>query len=89
MGMHPERRERRNVENAAFGAGTRHNLPVQTASTTYRNIQEICELEKKALAHRSVSARIGDIIATQAGRMWFIVFSRWRCSISVLTASLM
>lgn len=47
---------------------------MQTASTTYHNIKEICELEKKALAHRSVSARIGDTIATQAGRMWFIVF---------------
>ena len=42
-------------------------------STTYRNIQEICEMEKKALAHRSLSARIGDIIATHAGRMWFIL----------------
>jgi uncharacterized membrane protein len=42
--------------------------------TTHRNIQEICELERKALARRSLSARIGDVIATQAGKMWFIVF---------------
>ena len=46
---------------------------MQNASPTQRNIKEICELEKKALAHRSLSARIGDTIATQAGRMWFII----------------
>ena len=46
---------------------------MKTNSTTYRNIREICELEKRALARRSVSARIGDAIATQAGRMWFIL----------------
>ena len=45
---------------------------MQTASPTLRNITEICELEKRALAHRSLSARIGDAIAMQAGRMWFI-----------------
>jgi uncharacterized membrane protein len=37
-----------------------------------RTAISICELEKKALGHRSFSARIGDVIATQAGRMWFI-----------------
>jgi uncharacterized membrane protein len=47
---------------------------MQYPSTTYRNIKEICELEKKALARRSFSARIGDAIATQAGRVWFILF---------------
>ena len=46
---------------------------MQTASPTLRNITKICELEKKALARRSLSARIGDAIATQAGRMWFII----------------
>jgi len=45
---------------------------MQTASTTYRNIKQICELEEKALAKRTLSARIGDAIATQAGRMCFI-----------------
>ena len=45
---------------------------MQSSSTTHRNIREICELEKNALAQRSLSARIGDAIATQAGRMWFI-----------------
>jgi uncharacterized membrane protein len=41
-------------------------------SPTHRNVRTICELEKAALAQRSLSARIGDAIATQAGRMWFI-----------------
>jgi len=45
---------------------------MQNASTTHHNVAAICELEKKALAHRTLSARIGDVIATQAGRMWFI-----------------
>jgi uncharacterized membrane protein len=47
---------------------------MQTVSTTQRNIREICELEEKALARRTLSARIRDVIATQAGRMWFIIF---------------
>ena len=47
---------------------------MDTPSTTHRNIKEICELERKALARRSLSARIGDVIAIQAGKMWFIIF---------------
>jgi uncharacterized membrane protein len=47
---------------------------MQTASTTTRNIKAISELERSALAQRSTSARIGDAIATHAGKMWFIVF---------------
>jgi uncharacterized membrane protein len=47
---------------------------METTSTTHRNIKEICDLEKKALARRTFAARIGDAIATQAGRLWFIVF---------------
>jgi uncharacterized membrane protein len=47
---------------------------MQTASTTTRNIKAISELEHSALAQRSLSARIGDAIATHAGKMWFIVF---------------
>jgi uncharacterized membrane protein len=43
------------------------------ASTTHRNIRTICDLEKAALAKRSLSARIGDVIANQAGKMWFII----------------
>ena len=46
---------------------------MQTASPTLRNIAAICELEKKNLARRSLSARMGDSIATHAGRMWFIL----------------
>ena len=41
---------------------------MEAASTTYRNIAAICGLEKKAFEHRSLSA-----IATQAGRMWFVI----------------
>src|SRR5580658_9734088 len=47
---------------------------MQTASTTTRNIKAISELEYSALAQRSLSARIGDVIASHAGKMWFIVF---------------
>jgi uncharacterized membrane protein len=43
-------------------------------STTLRNIEAICEVEKAALDDRSLSAHIGDRIATEAGRMWFIIF---------------
>jgi uncharacterized membrane protein len=46
---------------------------MQPNSPAHKNIQTICELEKAALADRSISARIGDAIATQAGKMWFIV----------------
>ena len=41
-------------------------------SPTHRNIEAICELEKQTLAGRSLSARVGDMIARQAGKMWFI-----------------
>ncbi len=47
---------------------------MQPASATQRNIKAICELEKTSLARRSLSAQIGDVIATQAGKMWFIIF---------------
>ena len=47
---------------------------MQTASATTRNIKAISELEHSALAQRSLSARIGDVIASHAGKMWFIVF---------------
>jgi uncharacterized membrane protein len=45
---------------------------MQTASTTYRNIKQISELEHAALAGRSLAERIGDVIAREAGRVWFI-----------------
>jgi uncharacterized membrane protein len=47
---------------------------MQTASTTSRNIKAISALEHSALARRSLSARIGDAIASHAGKMWFLVF---------------
>src|ERR1700730_12468728 len=46
---------------------------MEPLSATQRNIQEICEIEQKALNSRSASERLGDLISTQAGRMWFIV----------------
>jgi uncharacterized membrane protein len=46
---------------------------MQTPSATARNVRAICELEAAALARRSLSARVGDVIAIHAGRMWFIV----------------
>jgi uncharacterized membrane protein len=45
---------------------------MQTASTTYRNIKQISELEHAALAERSLAERIGDVIAREAGKIWFI-----------------
>lgn len=45
---------------------------MQSASTTYRNIQEICAIEQEALRARTIAQRISDVIADQAGRMWFI-----------------
>src|ERR1700733_4681432 len=47
---------------------------MQTASTTTRNVKAISAIEHSALAQRSLSARIGDVIASHAGKMWFIVF---------------
>ena len=44
-----------------------------TPSTTQKNIRTICAIEEQALAKRTTAALIGDFIATQAGRMWFIV----------------
>jgi uncharacterized membrane protein len=46
---------------------------METVSAIHRNIRQICEEERRALAARSMAARIGDIIATHAGKMWFIV----------------
>jgi uncharacterized membrane protein len=47
---------------------------METPSATARNVRAISELEHSALAQRSISARIGDAIASHAGKMWFIVF---------------
>jgi uncharacterized membrane protein len=47
---------------------------METPSATARNVRAISELEHSALAQRSVSARIGDAIASHAGKMWFIIF---------------
>ena len=52
------------------------------SSPTQKNILAICALEKESLAHRSLGARMGDVITTQAGRVWFIIvhvlwFAAW------------
>ncbi|MCU1326599.1 MAG: putative rane protein [Bryobacterales bacterium] len=41
-------------------------------STTQRNIQTICDMEQEALNSRSHADRVGDAIATHAGKLWFI-----------------
>lgn len=46
---------------------------MSTESPTHKNIRAICALEEQALADRTLSARVGDAIATHAGRTWFIV----------------
>ena len=51
-------------------------LPVEyhdMETATYQNVQEIARIEREALLRRSRAERLGDLIATQAGRMWFIV----------------
>src|SRR5580698_7628198 len=45
-----------------------------TTSTTLRNIKTISDLEKSTLERRTISARLGDWIATQAGKTWFVLF---------------
>ncbi len=55
---------------------------MQSQSPIQQNIQTIRALEEQEIANRTWSARIGDLIATEAGKMWFIVahlvwFSVW------------
>ena len=45
-----------------------------TTSTTLRNIKTISDLEKSALDSRTLSARLGDLIAAKAGKTWFVLF---------------
>src|SRR6185503_4851339 len=46
---------------------------MSSESPTRKNISAICQMETQELVRRSLSARLGDVIATQAGRMWFII----------------
>ena len=46
---------------------------MQKSSPTSRNIQAVSEFERATLAERSLSARMGDVVSSQAGRMWFII----------------
>ena len=45
---------------------------MQPMSMTQRNIREICRIEQEALHRRSRFERVGDLIASHAGRLWFI-----------------
>ena len=45
---------------------------MQSESPHQKNIRTICELEEHELAKRTWSERFGDLVATQAGKMWFI-----------------
>jgi uncharacterized membrane protein len=42
-------------------------------STTHRNISEICRIESESLKRRSISDRIGDLVAAQAGQIRFVI----------------
>jgi uncharacterized membrane protein len=42
-------------------------------SVTERNIRKICDLEGESRKSRSHLERIGDTVAVQAGRPWFVV----------------
>ncbi|HUQ91193.1 MAG TPA: DUF1003 domain-containing protein [Bryobacteraceae bacterium] len=46
---------------------------MKNASATQRNIEAICNIEKETLRKRSFSETLGDTIAVQASRMWFIL----------------
>lgn len=46
-------------------------MPKESPSS--RNIRQIGDFERDALARRSLAARLGDGVANHAGRMWFIV----------------
>ena len=45
----------------------------QFESVTERNIKMICEMEAEVLKGRSPLERVGDAIAVQAGKPWFVV----------------
>jgi uncharacterized membrane protein len=45
---------------------------METFSTIRRNVQEICRMEDEALRTRSAAERFGDLVAQEAGRVWFI-----------------
>ena len=45
---------------------------MKSESPHQKNIQAICEFEEQELARRTLSDRFGDLVATEAGKMWFI-----------------
>lgn len=45
---------------------------MEKESPSSRNIRQISNFERDALARRSLAARLGDGVANHAGRIWFI-----------------
>ena len=42
-------------------------------TSTSKNVEAIARIEREALRSRSAAERLGDLIASEAGRMWFII----------------
>ena|SRR5438067_6712776 len=45
----------------------------RNSSPSEANVSAIMSIEREAVAARSIGERLGDLIARQAGRLWFIV----------------
>lgn len=45
---------------------------METFSTIHHNVREISRIEREALEARSKAERFGDLIAQQAGKIWFV-----------------
>ena len=45
----------------------------RNSSPSEANVSAIMSIEREAVAARSIGERLGDVIARQAGRLWFIV----------------
>ena len=56
-------------------------MPPQAPSPTADNIRAIIDLERKALAASSWSARVSDAISRFAGSLWFVL-----CHLTVFVA---
>ena len=56
----------------AVRRGLALGLTMKSESPHQKNIQAICEFEEQELARRTLSDRFGDLVATEAGKMWFI-----------------
>jgi uncharacterized membrane protein len=71
-----------NIGKDMQGMGATPDSTAQLESVTERNIKMICEMEAEVLKARSPLERVGDAIAVQAGKPWFVVvhaiwFAAW------------